>query len=58
MAAFGDTALGTTLVAMDLVVGDLLVINFNSTRVQTSSRDVQAVTMDLVRVRRARCVVY
>ena len=48
MAGFGDAALGTTLVAVDLVVVCLLVVYLNSTQVQTSSRNVLAVGMDLL----------
>ena len=44
------TALGTTLVAMDLVVVCLLVHYLNSTAVQTLSRTVLAVAMDLLGV--------
>ena len=50
MAGFGDAALGTTLVAMDLLGLHLPVDYLNSTQVQTSSRNVVAVAMDLVGV--------
>ncbi len=50
MAGFGGAALGSTLVAMDLVVVCLLVGYFNSTAVQTGSRTVLAVEMDVVGV--------
>ena len=48
MAGFGDAALGTTLVTMDLVVVCLPLVHCNSTQVQHFSRSVLAEAMHLV----------
>ena len=55
MAGFGDAALGTTLVAMNLVVVCLLVGYLNSNAVQPGSRRVLVVAMGLVCVGPTRC---
>ena len=54
MTGFGGAALGTILVAMDLIVVCLRVVYLNSSQVQTSSRNVIAVAIDLLGVQPTR----
>ena len=54
---FGDAALGTTLVAIGLVVLCLLAVYLNSTQVQIGSRNIHVVALDLLGVRPTRSLI-